>query len=336
MFISTQTMNRLPAQGSKQSKIAIVGDYTDGFDQKAMRPFSGPGGTILENCLHNAGLIRGECYLTNLIKERVDKPEKFFRKKNNGGFEFTGAGMEYVQSLKEELDDVQANVFVAAGDAAFAALCGLGHLAMYRGYVFESDLLPGRKVIPIHAPKQAMRGMYTYRYLIAADLRKVKEEAAFPDIRRPQRQLVYSYANVEEALEWLRYFEDQPQVGFDIEVIEYEVSCISMASSPDLACVIPTDTRWNLGEAVLIWRGIQAVLGNPKSTKIVQNSMFDVPFLLTRNGIIVRGPMHDTMVGHSIVYPELQKGLGFLGSIYCGAQEYWKDTVKFKNIKDES
>ena len=61
--------------------------------------------------------------------------------------------------------------------------------------------------------------------------------------------------------------------------------------------------------------------------------MFDIPFLLTRAGVDVRGPIHDTMVGHSVLYPELQKGLGFLGSIYCGAQEYWKDTVKFKNIK---
>ena len=85
-----------------------------------------------------------------------------------------------------------------------------------------------------------------------------------------------------------------------------------------------------------MWRGIQGVLGNPNSTKVIQNSMFDVPFLLTRNGITVRGSIHDTMIAHSIMFPELQKGLGFLGSIYCGSQEYWKDTVKFKNIKDES
>jgi len=36
------------------------------------------------------------------------------------------------------------------------------------------------------------------------------------------------------------------------------------------------------------------------------------------------------------MYPELPKGLGFLGSIYCGSQEYWKDMVKFDDIKDNS
>jgi len=42
------------------------------------------------------------------------------------------------------------------------------------------------------------------------------------------------------------------------------------------------------------------------------------------------------MVAHSIMYPELRKGLDFLGSLYCGTQAYWKDKVKFTNIKEES
>jgi DNA polymerase I-like protein with 3'-5' exonuclease and polymerase domains len=78
------------------------------------------------------------------------------------------------------------------------------------------------------------------------------------------------------------------------------------------------------------------VLGNPNSVKVVQNGAFDINFLLTRCGIEVRGPIEDTMIAHHIQYPELQKGLGFLGSIYCGSQAYWKDMIKFENIKEES
>ena len=78
------------------------------------------------------------------------------------------------------------------------------------------------------------------------------------------------------------------------------------------------------------------MLGNPDSKKVVQNGMFDIHFLLTRCGVVVRGEIHDTMVAHSVMYPELPKGLDFLGSIYCGSQEYWKDSVKFENIKGES
>lgn len=333
MFIPKIGKVELPPFGNPNSKIAIVGDYTDGFDLQARKPFSGPGGNVLENCLHTAGLIRGEVYTTNLIKTKEVNHARFFDEKK---VKFTEEGMEYVRLLQAELSEVKANIIVAAGAASFAALCSLGHLSMYRGYLFPSTLCPGRKVIPIHHPRAAMRGMYTYRYMIVADLRKAKEESYAPELNRPDRKLVYSYDNVEDALDWLDYFTNQEIVGFDIEVINYEVSCISFSSSPEVACVIPIADRWSLDEELYIWRGLQRVLGNSASKKVIQNGMFDIPFLLTRNGLVVRGEIHDTMIAHSIMYPELPKGLGFLGSIYCGAQEYWKDTVKFKNIKDES
>jgi hypothetical protein len=92
-----------------------------------------------------------------------------------------------------------------------------------------------------------------------------------------------------------------------------------------------------LEEEIAIWRKIQQVLGNEKSIKVVQNGlMFDIPFLYEHNGIITRGPIHDTMIAHSVMYPDLPKGLNFLGSIYCGSQEYWKGMVKFKNIKESA
>jgi DNA polymerase-1 len=143
-------------------------------------------------------------------------------------------------------------------------------------------------------------------------------------------------------MQWLDYYSNVPLLCFDIEVINYEVSCISFSASKDVACVVPIGPTYNRPngwtelEELEIWRGIQRVLGNPESEKIVQNGMFDIHFLLTRCGVEVRGRIHDTMVAHSVMYPELPKGLDFLGSIYCGAQEYWKDSVKFENIKGES
>ena len=322
----------VPANGRKGSRIAIVGDFSNGYDMNAMRTLSGPPGTILEQCLHNAGIIRGECYLTNLIKERVTYHNKFVDEDKGV---FTQLGYSYVEQLNEELIDAQPNIVVTLGPASFAALCSLTHLSMYRGYIFESTLVPGLKVLPTFHPSQAMRGLYTYRYLIATDFKKAKEESQFPEIQYPERSLIYTHDTCSDALAWLRYFAEEPIVGFDIEVLNYEVSCISFSSSPEMACVIPIAERWPLDDELLIWRGIQEVLGNPKSIKVVQNGMFDIPFLLTHNGVVTRGEIHDTMVGHSIMYPELPKGLGFLGSIYCGSQPYWKDTVKFKSIKGE-
>lgn len=346
-FIPLTTRSRLvPGIGRENAKIAIVGDYTTPFDDRALKPFSGPGGTVLESCLHAAGLIKGEVYLTNVFKSKTARPGKmantdFFDEKKKS---FTQQGLEHAEMLRVELNALSnINVIVPAGLPALMALSDMVSTNKYRGYVVASSKLARRmKMVPTHSPNAVIRGNYINRHMIVADLRKAKAESEFPEITRPYRDLVYSYSSVEEALQWLEYYATQDVITFDIEVINYEMSCISFSSSPNVACVIPLGPTyqrpngWEELEEVQLMRGIQKVLGNPKSLKIAQNNIFDVHFLATKCGLVVKGPVHDTMIGHSVMFPELPKGLDFLGSIYCGSQEYWKDAVKFKNIKEES
>jgi uracil-DNA glycosylase family 4 len=334
MFLNeTKVVKGINPQGSKNAKIAIVGDISDAFDMQAMKPFAGYGGNALESCLHAADIIRGECYLTNVVKVRGVEKDYYDDRKGT----FTPRGIEAVKSLQDEFRSVQANVVITCGAMAFAALCGHKYLNRYRGYVFE--VLPGfqgRKVIPTFHPRNSLRGMYIQKYVISSDFRKAKEESEFPEIRRPYRELFYNPESFSDVADWCQYYAKQKKVGFDLEVVNYEVSCISFASTPEIAHVIPIAGRWSLDEEMGVWRGIQEVLGNPNSVKVVQNGMFDIPFLLNNCNVEVRGPIHDTMVAHSILYPDLPKGLGFLGSIYCGAQSYWKDLVNFQNIKEEA
>jgi DNA polymerase I-like protein with 3'-5' exonuclease and polymerase domains len=179
-------------------------------------------------------------------------------------------------------------------------------------------------------------GNYLYRYLISADLKKAKIESSIPELILPERKISCSYFSLQEVLDWLDYFATEPVVSFDIEVMQYELASIAFSSSPEIACSIPLDERWRVEEEALIYRAIQRVLGNPNSIKVGQNLIFDIHFLQSRCGIMTNGPVYDTMLAHSIMYPDLRKGLGFLGSIYLGAQPYWKDMVKFHNIKNES
>jgi Uracil-DNA glycosylase len=333
----------VPGVGRDTAKIIVVGDYTSQFDDRELKPFSGPAGTVMESCLHAAGLIRGEVYLTNCFKSKTTRPGKFanmdfFDEKKKT---FTELGLEHADMLRKELDKHKANVIVAAGNPALKALTSLSSVSKYRGYVCQADKLNGRKLIPTHSPNSTMRGNYVQRQMIVADLRKAKMECDSPLIVRPERQLIYSFENVEEVLQWLAYFEKQPILSFDIEVINYEVSCISFASDPSIGVVVPIGDStgikrpWTEDEELQIWRGVQRTLGT-ESDKVGQNLLFDTHFLLTRNGIVVKGKLHDTMIAHSVMFPELPKGLDFLGSLYCGAQEYWKDSVKFNNIKGEN
>jgi DNA polymerase I-like protein with 3'-5' exonuclease and polymerase domains len=66
---------------------------------------------------------------------------------------------------------------------------------------------------------------------------------------------------------------------------------------------------------------VQALLES-EIPKVFQNGMFDINYL-TRAGIYVRNCAHDTMLLHHVLYPELPKGLGFLGSIYSN-ESAWK------------
>lgn len=344
-FIPMSNNRLVPGTGRDTAKIAIVGDYTSPFDDRALKPFTGPAGSVLEECLHAAGLIKGEVYLTNIFKSKTKLPGKranmdFFDEKKK---QFTELGAEHAEMLRTELNNIQANIIVACGNPALIALTGLRSVDKFRGYICGTNgLAERRKLIATYSPNSTIRGGYTNRHVIVHDLMKARLESESPEIIRPERQLVYDYENIEEALQWLEYFVDQEVVSFDIEVINYEVSCISFSSRPDIAVVMPIGTTqfrpqgWTELEELQIWRSVQRILGNPRSAKIAQNSIFDIHFLLTRNGVEVRGPIYDTMVGHSVMFPELPKGLGFLGSLYCGSQEYWKDSVKFNNIKEES
>lgn len=344
MSFMPQTVRTIKPEGSTKAKIAIVGDFTSGFDDNALKPFQGAGGNILEQCLHHAGLIRGEVYLTHLFKQRVkDEFKLAYAKKNTSEWVFTPEGMRQVEALRAELEDTEVNVIVACGGASAAALAGIRKLASLRGYIFESvGLNEVRKVIPTHHPSAAVRGMFTYKHMLSCDLQKAKVESKRRELIRPERILVYNFNDVNEVVRWIEYFEDSNELSVDIEVTNFEVSAVSLSNRANVGVVIPIAKSvfkphgWELEEEFLIWRALQRLLGNDDIPKILQNGIFDIQFLLANIGLEVRGEILDTMIGHSCLWPDLPKGLGFLGSIYCGAQEYWKDMVKFNNIKEEA
>ena len=334
---------KIPPAGDPSAKIAIIGDYCDFWDARNLRPFSGPTGGVLETCLHAAGLITKEVYLDTVIPTASSKKTLSLyyskRAQSNARLSLSEKGKGLVEDLQARLQNSSANILVACGELAAYAMAGVDFLGTYRGYVFPSSFsISGgtKKVIPTFHPRDSLRGNYLYRHLITADLKKAKSLSLSSELIRPERNLKYTFHSLEEALEWLDFFEHAAEISFDIEVLQFELACISFAASPNLACSIPLVDGWTAEEEACLWKGIQRVLGNPDSIKIGQNLIFDIHFLATRCGIIVRGPIHDTMLAHSVIYPELKKGLGFLGSLYCGAQEYWKDSVKFSNIKEES
>lgn len=336
-FISANVNNQVRAVGPRDAKIILVGEAPGAEEARQGKPFVGPSGTVLEQCLHAAGLTRSECYITNVVKERPRNNDiaPYFKASTQGKHIWTEAGWACVEALREELAELKPNVVVTLGAVATAALTGTSKIMKYRGYVLEGH--NGLKVIPTIHPAASLRGQYIYRYIISYDLRKARAESEYPDIRRPERHLVYSFSNASEVIEWINECGRSSHLSLDIECLNYELAIIGLAPSPTLGIAIPlASPQWTLDEEVAIWRALDRVIGDPNITKIMQNGIFDIHFLASKCGIIVRGAIEDTMMAHSLTYPDLRKGLDFLGSIYCGSQEYWKDMIDWDNIKEDS
>lgn len=327
--------------GDKNSKIAIVGEIASKWEQQSGRIFSGPVGTTYEQCLHSAKLTRADVYATNIVK-RVGKFEMYYKEKKGvkSGY-FTEAGQEYVEDLEKEINSLGCNIVIAMGEAASMALIGRDDVMGSngcRGYIFPCRFNPDLKVMPTIHPRKVTFD-YILRHYIAHDMMKAGKHSH-------ERGLTYDLVDITiarsfiEARELLINLNDCPILSIDIEVKNYEVSCIGFAPDPNTAYVIPFYGKnlYTLQQEVELWLLIARIMGNTKLEKIGQNFIFDMQFLLGRYNIHTQGKVHDTMVRHSIAFPEFFKGLNFLASIYCNSP-YWKDMVHWKKaemIKSEA
>jgi len=334
---------RVPSEGSPSAKIAIVGEAPGSTEVNVGRPFVGPAGGVLDECLHAANIIRDECYITNLFKYPVAKRGASFY--IDGvcvwtGTTFTQAGMEHVNSLAEELEASKANVIVPLGNPALTALCGVNGIGKYRGSILESTLLPGRKCIPALHPA-ALLHQFIWRYLLIFDLKRIKEQAATPLMPEITHNFLTApqLIDIEAALK--QFKRDGTRVAVDIEVVNQEISCLGIGTK-EFVLVVPftgqpaipgTKTNhmsgghyWSLEDECIVWRMLAEFLEDPSIGKVFQNGLFDM-WMLAMYGIIVEGVIDDTMVGFKQVYPDFQKNLALITSIYT-MNPFYKDEFK--------
>jgi len=320
--------------GNPNAKIMIVGDCPDAQSLKERRPFAGPRETVLEGSLHQAGLTKSEVYMTNLIKD--DMPVEKYWKGQTNSRKIVKDIDGYKDVLQQEITSVKPEVIVTLDELPTYVLTGHQSIVKVRGYPFlAAPEFPKCIIVPALHPAKMIWSNYIWRNYLSHDLSKARELSKNPaDIWQPEIEVKIP-STFEEAKQYLDHVAQFDPLSIDIEVANYEVSCIGFATTPITAFSIPFDMRWTPEEEVYLWTAAANILGNPNITKIGQNFIFDIHFLAYRMDIITRGPIIDTMMSHSILYPDFLKSLNFLGSIYT-KQRYWKDMVKFKDPKKES
>jgi len=323
-------MRQIPGEGPKNCFIAFVGEAPGSHEDKIGRPFVGPAGQLFTELLTETGIIRTQCYITNVIKERPpNNDERVFINLEKKVPVISDRYVEYEQELQRELGECQANVIVAVGNIALYALTRKRSITKWRGSILESTLVSGRKVIPIIHPS-AIFHEYLFRWYCLLDLRRIAHQSKYPDIRRPQRELRIE-PTYEEAVRYMaEIIKESHIISYDIEVLNQELSCIAFAKSPtDVMCIpfqYKGDNYFSPEHESRVIDGINAILSNEGICKVAQNAIFDSTFLFKKYGIVARN-QEDTMIAHQILAPDLPKGLDFMTSIYT-EEPYYKDEGK--------
>ena len=322
---------QVPGVGPKDCEICFVGEAPGAEEARRRVPFVGSSGRLFDKLLSSTGIIRRSCYITNVIKERpADNDISRFVNLSSRGYPRTKEYTWYEQYLYEELRDVTARVLVPLGRTALYALCRRTDITNRRGSILECTVkgLEGRKVIPTIHPAAALR-QHSYTYLITGDLRRIKEQSKFPDIRRTPRTY-HIHPSFDEAFNYLKnILNNQIETSVDIETDRQskQMTCICFTTSPYDSMSIPFYSSYQdyfpPDQESDIMLMVAKVLEDPKVPKIFQNAAFDTKVLFELYGIITEN-FEDTMVAQGILYPDLPKSLAYMTSAYT-EEPYYKD-----------
>lgn len=336
--------------------ILILGEAWGVEEEKEGKPFIGTSGFILNGMLSTVGINRNEAYLTNVFNLR---PRPSNDVANLCGTKAEGiSGLpplikskyvrrEYEKELTRLYDEIRRenpNVIIALGTAAAWALLRTSGIRAIRGsaaptHPAVSQIL-GRpfKVLPTYHPAAVARE-WTLRPIVIADLDKAKRESSDATIRRPERS-IWIKPDLADLIEFERqYITSSNILSIDIETKGDQITCIGFAPSPDVAIVIPfysagqrDGNYWrSLEDELAAWDFVRRWCKRPA---VFQNGLYDIHFLWRRYGIPVPNAQEDTMLMHHAYQLEMEKGLGFLASIYTD-EASWKFMRKTDTIKKE-
>jgi uracil-DNA glycosylase family protein len=127
-------------EGPDDAPVVMVGEQPGDKEDLAGRPFVGPAGGLLDRGIEEAGLVRDDVYITNVVKHfsHVVRGKKRIHKKPNA---------EQVKAcapwLEAELARIGPEVLVLLGATAAQAILGRSfRVTQQRGEFVESPLAP--------------------------------------------------------------------------------------------------------------------------------------------------------------------------------------------------
>lgn len=268
--------------------------------------------------------------IANLCGSRKDVPKSYQHEPIKSGKYILEKYLPALDRLRQEIAESRPNLIICCGAIASWALLGNPKIGAIRGAVAQgNDIAGGAKCLPVYHPASVLR-IWDWRPIVVADLTKAWRECEFPEIRRPER-----YVTVNPTIEAVEAFADRvcanppPELACDIETGCKMIKCVGFGPSIREALVIPfvdlthpSGSYWpTIEDELRAWRACQRLLAC--GSRIVgQNFLYDLQYLIPA-GMRPINVTEDTMLLHHSMFPEMEKGLGFLGSIYTN-EASWK------------
>lgn len=358
----------VPGCGPSPSSVVFVGEAPGSAELVYGAPFQGEAGQELNRILkdaelaplyqYNRELKRQEWnyYVTNVFKTRPG-PESndvnlFFTSGSSADacHDLPARDRKYLRSeflpmvlgLRDELRSVGARVVVALGNTALWALLGHTKISAYVGTVHAPTTDRPYWVIPTYHPAAVLR-QWAFRSIVVANLSRV-EECLKKDggLSGPRKTIqdnlkIKTNPTLSEVEAYARLVFRAPAIAIDVETAKGQIRTVGFSHTPTSAFVVPfweppRPSYWpSLEGEVRAWKAVAAICACP-ADKIFHNGQYDIQYLWRVHGIPVLGRIHDTMLAHHALEPELPKSLGFLAATYLDLPE-WK-TMRVKSEKE--
>ena len=318
----------------------VVGDFPSEEDERKGVPFSGPHGKFIQAQLRAAGIDPKDCHFTQVFHKRPpsNRVDDFCVVGKAGALPGYPAiyknkyvkpeYLPHLERLDHEIETTNPNIILALGVVPFWALCRRTQIKKYRGSPLP--LFNGsRKVIPTWDATSIFK-RWELRVILHADLTKVRRESLSPILSRPSHILYLEPTLDDIASFYHDFMVGQPFLSADVETKMRQITEVGYATADGTrAIVIPFWDReqkdgnyWRSHtEEKEAWTWVRKI--NREFPLVGQNFQYDMQYFWKTVGIPCPKFLDDTMILHHSMQPELEKGLGFLASIYTD-EPSWK------------
>ena len=354
---SLRDENKILGQGSFTSKIAFIGEFPSKGDALDNKSFNGAGGGLLNWALGEVGIFRYQSWFTYTLPCRPSKG-KIDSLDGESGLENCTKG--FLEEL-EFLTKKGIKVLVPLGSTPTGILGIEGTFKSIRGSVYEINLYSLNSGLRLELKSLSVPTSwrligsfivvptYTPEFIFRARVAKGKEVASFKpvwvsDLKKakeislkgwdPPKENFNLFPTVKDLDKYITKVKETDEIlAVDIETVHgfnmdtCEIVTIGLANSVSEGLCVPILKKgggqyWSEGDLIKVKKLLNLAFKLPLA---FQNALYDIPrlraFGLEINWKYV---LHDTMILHHSISPELPHDLGFIVSIY-GQTPNWKE-----------